>query len=267
MTNKSIWIYFNSIILALIGFFYCSTSFSGITEEIDHDKMKIGFNVSYASHNRIEMLEVISSPYILNQANPNTTGLHITNNFDTYALGSFLWIPLTRMDDIKFHGVFWFDHMPGSNLSAHGGTILTPPNASNQAFGYVKSHRTNFAAGLSATKPLLSDLFIQAQLTGGASRLRVRGETFSLNSDTGSLSVDGDHPGLVSTTPFVQGQLGLGKQLSSHAHALLFVNYSLTRRDKPITLTGHGSSTSRISLSPPKHWYQFGAAFIRDIRL
>lgn len=274
MKNLSLWprlvVSFLTLILSPIVFA------GGIDLPMPADRIKLGFSVAYAHQNRSQI--AYGRSHSTTEMSPESTGAYGFNNssaYDSYSIGAFAWLPMMSWEGFDFHAVLGLDHIPGANVSAGVNRVEqgdVDVEVSDAMF--IKSHRTDFKAGVNVVKTFRDNFFFEAMLAGGISRYHIRGENVVLNevNDDDEITVslpsaEGDHPGVSSTTPFFNVELALGKHLTEKSHAFIFINYTVSRRDHTINLSGRGDDDMRIDVTVPKHWTQVGVAFIRELNL
>lgn len=261
MKNLSLWSRFTFFVLSFL-ISHCALAAVMAEMPEDNDRIKLGFSVAYAHENRTQITGGTTDE--IGNITPSTANVFGLNNktaYDSYSIGAFLWLPMINWYGIDFNAALALDHIPGANVSA--GVL----GQSDHDGLYIKYHRTNASAGLNAVKPFGNDMFAAITLSGGISRYSIRGENIRIESGPSIDNAHSDHPGVHSTTPFVDIKLALGKKLMSKSQALLFADYTVSRRDKPLSLAAQGSDEMRIDVLVPKHWFQVGIAFIRELNL
>lgn len=190
-------------------------------------------------------------------------GLSVKKQFYNFALGLALWYPLYNHEGFHVNGVTYVDHIPGSTVQARrvdDDDVLAAVN--------VKTRRTNFAVGANIFKFIKENWFVEGMIASGVTRYHAHA-AFIRNEDGPDGANDNtmDHPGVTSSSPFIAGEIGFGKQINDRSKAYIFANYSVARRDDPFLLIGADGDDAIAKLRIPDHWWKVGVVFSRDINL
>lgn len=225
--------------------------------ETPRDRISVHLQLAATNEQKAEILAGK-----VDSGDSNILNHHLSQKQDykNFSLGLALWYPLYNIKGFTIHGVTFVDHIPGANVQAE-----RINSTNNQVFEYanVKTSRTNFAVGANIFNFFKENWFYQLMIASGVTRYHARADFVSLSSNDNYM----DHPGVHSMSPFVAGELGIGKQLNNRSKAYFFVHYAVSRRDEPFFLTGHHEDEAMAKLSIPNNWLKVGFVISRDINI
>jgi len=194
------------------------------------------------------------------------SGLNNESNETSFAAGVAAWLPVAMLSQYgsQFNGVFFFNFIPGQNVSATGPISGA---GSNSFKADVKSSRYNWGVGINVIRNLQSHFFLMGMIGGGITCYSAKADFTSTALGTPGVGF-ADHPGATSYEPFVKFMVGIGTELSEKSQLLVFGSYSLSRTDNNFALSNgdpHGSAT--VNLKVPDDWFLAGIKLTRSIAL
>lgn len=153
----------------------------------------------------------------------------------------------------------------------------------------IKTGRLNIGVGVNGFYNFEGPWFVEGMLGGGITRYQARAQwttktaTNTLtnealvvtppgavvaavtNNTNGTTFVGAaDHPGAVSTRPFIQAEVGLGRQISARSKIYGFVSGGWSQ---PNSMSLESPNSAFVSFNAPHNWYKVGVAITRNFTL
>lgn len=257
----------NGLIIGLV--FATPLAQAGMVE-IKEKMPSIFVDISYARPARAAIMPGTirangTSPFLQS----DLTNLGNRSEDNSYSIGIGFWLPTYEWKGFTFNSTASIRHIP-MRAAQSVAPAFTPPGTDDlilPSLFTIKSSFLNMALGLNAMYHLDEQWFFIGGLEGGVSRYHVHGHMTSYQEDNSRYQDGVDHPGVEVHSPFISGELGVGKVLSAKTKAYLFARYARMRNVSNPILAQLGQDDGRIVVDVPNHWYQIGLRITRDINI